>query len=98
MGMPIMYTIDKGERVYIMKKTLLFFGLILSMLTVSAEENVLQSIEIIPVKDTYNIVLNLLIEVRITKEKTIVENYSYTYGKEDELGKITDLKTYFYSF
>ena len=39
------------------KKTLLFFGLILSMLTVCAEENVLQSIEIVPVKDTYNIVL-----------------------------------------
>ena len=40
------------------KKTLLFFGLILSMLTVCAEENVLQSIEIVPVKDTYNIVLS----------------------------------------
>jgi hypothetical protein len=39
------------------KKTLLFFGLILSMLTVCAEENVLQTIEIVPVKDTYNIVL-----------------------------------------
>ena len=40
------------------KKTLLFFGLVLSMLTVCAEENVLQSIEIVPVKDTYNIVLS----------------------------------------
>ena len=39
------------------KKALLFFGLILSMLTVCAEDNVLQSIEIVPVKDTYNIVL-----------------------------------------
>lgn len=39
------------------KKTLLFLGLILSMLTVCAEENVLQTIEIVPVKDTYNIVL-----------------------------------------
>ena len=39
------------------KKTLLFIGLILSMLTVCAEENVLQQIEIVPVKDTYNIVL-----------------------------------------
>ena len=39
------------------KKTLLFFGLVLSMLTVCAEENVLQTIEIVPVKDTYNIVL-----------------------------------------
>ena len=41
-----------------MKKTLLFLGLILSMLTVCAEENVLQTIEIVPVKDTYNIVLS----------------------------------------
>ena len=40
-----------------MKKALLFIGLILSMLTVCAEENVLQTIEIVPVKDTYNIVL-----------------------------------------
>lgn len=40
-----------------MKKTLLFLGLIFSMLTVHAEDNVLQSIEIVPVKDTYNIVL-----------------------------------------
>ncbi len=40
-----------------MKKALLFIGLILSMLTVCAEDNVLQSIEIVPVKDSYNIVL-----------------------------------------
>ena len=40
-----------------MKRTLLFFGIFLSMLTAYAEENVLQSIEIVPVKDTYNIVL-----------------------------------------
>ncbi len=40
-----------------MKKVLLVLGLIFSMLTVCAEENVLQSIEIVPVKDTYNIVL-----------------------------------------
>ena len=40
------------------KKLLLFFVLLLSMLTVCAEENVLQSIEIVPVKDTYNIVLS----------------------------------------
>ena len=40
-----------------MKKTLLFFGIMLTMLSVSAEENVLQSIEIVPVKDSYNIVL-----------------------------------------
>ena len=40
-----------------MKRALLFLGLILSMLTVCAEDNVLQSIEIVPVKDSYNIVL-----------------------------------------
>ena len=40
-----------------MKRTLLFLGMFLSMLSVMAEDNVLQSIEIVPVKDTYNIVL-----------------------------------------
>ena len=40
-----------------MKKALLFLGIIVSMLAVQAEDNVLQSIEIVPVKDTYNIVL-----------------------------------------
>lgn len=40
-----------------MKRALLFFGLVLSMLTVCAEDNVLQSIEIVPAKDSYNIVL-----------------------------------------
>lgn len=39
------------------KKALLFIGMFLSMLVVCAEDNVLQSIEIVPVKDTYNIVL-----------------------------------------
>ncbi len=40
-----------------MKRVLLFLGMFLSMLSVMADENVLQSIEIVPVKDTYNIVL-----------------------------------------
>ena len=40
-----------------MKRTLLFIGILLSMLTVCAEDNVLQTIELVPVKDTYNIVL-----------------------------------------
>ena len=40
-----------------MKRVLLFFGMMFSMIAVSAQENVLQSIEIVPVKDTYNIVL-----------------------------------------
>lgn len=56
------------EREYFMiKRTLLFLGLILSMLTVCAEENVLQSIEIVPVKDTYNIVLTADKSVDIKK-------------------------------
>lgn len=51
-------TLLSREREYIiMKRTLLFLGMFLSMLSVCAEENVLQSIEIVPVKDTYNIVL-----------------------------------------
>ena len=40
-----------------MKRVLLLFGMMFSVLTAMAEENVLQSIEIEPVKDTYNIVL-----------------------------------------
>ena len=40
-----------------MKKSLLILGMFLSLLGVSAEDNVLQTIEIVPVKDTYNIVL-----------------------------------------
>lgn len=40
-----------------MKRVLLLFGLMFSMLNVMADENVLQSIEIEPVKDTFNIVL-----------------------------------------
>jgi len=40
-----------------MKRVLLLLGMIFSIASVSAEENVLQSIEIEPVKDSYNIVL-----------------------------------------
>ena len=40
-----------------MKKILLFLGMFVSILAAGAEENVLQTIEIVPVKDTYNIVL-----------------------------------------
>ena len=40
-----------------MKRVLLFFVMLLSVSTAFADENVLQSIEIEPVKDTYNIVL-----------------------------------------
>ena len=40
-----------------MKRVLLLFGMMFSVLTAFADENVLQSIEIEPVKDTFNIVL-----------------------------------------
>ena len=40
-----------------MKRVLLLFGMMFSVLTAFADENVLQTIEIEPVKDTYNIVL-----------------------------------------
>ncbi len=40
-----------------MKKILLFLGMSLSIMSVMADDNVLQTIEIVPVKDTYNIVL-----------------------------------------
>lgn len=49
------------------KKALLFFGLLFSILTVCAEDNVLQSIEIVPIKDTYNIVLTADKSVDIKK-------------------------------
>ena len=40
-----------------MKRVVLLFGIVCSMLSVYADENILQTIEIEPVKDTYNIVL-----------------------------------------
>jgi len=50
------YTGDKGESVF-MKRIMLLFGIAFSILSAYADENVLQTIEIEPVKDTYNIVL-----------------------------------------
>ena len=41
-----------------MKRVLLLFGMMFSVLTAFADENVLQSIEIEPVKDTFNIAIN----------------------------------------
>ena len=51
-----------------MKRVLLFFIMFLSMLSAVAEDNVLQTIEIIPVKDTYNIVLVADRAVDVKKE------------------------------
>lgn len=55
-GMTNLYTIVKGESIF-MKRVVLLFGICFSVLSVFAEDNVLQTIEIEPVKDTYNIVL-----------------------------------------
>lgn len=51
-----------------MKRVLLFFIMFLSMLSAVAEDNVLQTIEIVPVKDTYNIVLVADRAVDVKKE------------------------------
>lgn len=51
-------TLLSREREYInYEENVVILGMFLSMLSVCAEDNVLQSIEIVPVKDTYNIVL-----------------------------------------
>ena len=57
MGMPSMYTINQGRESIFMKRVVLLLGMVFSMMSVYADENVLQTIEIEPVKDTYNIVL-----------------------------------------
>ncbi len=57
MGMPSMYTINQGRESIFMKRVLLLLGIAFSMIPAMAVDNVLQTIEIEPVKDTYNIVL-----------------------------------------
>ncbi len=64
-----------------MKRTLLFLGMFLSMLAVSAEENVLQSIEIVPVKDTYNIVL--IADKAVDVKKTVKAPNQITLDMKD---------------
>ena len=51
-----MYTKNKGESVF-MKRMMLLLGILFSVVGAYASDNVLQTIEIEPVKDTYNIVL-----------------------------------------
>ena len=53
-----------------MKRVLLLLGMMFSLTAVMAEENVLQTIEIEPVKDTYNIVLvsDKVVDVKKTVE------------------------------
>ena len=64
-----------------MKRTLLFLGMFLSMMSVLAEENVLQSIEIIPVKDTYNIVL--VADKAVDVKKTVKATNQVTLDLKD---------------
>jgi len=47
---------------------------------------------------TYRIVLNLEIEKEKNEIKRIVEVYIFSYEEIDNIGKINDLKRYFYSF
>ena len=64
-----------------MKRVLLLFGIISSLLSVSAEENVLQTIEIEPIKDTYNIVL--VSDKAVDVKKTIQGSNKITLTMKD---------------
>ena len=64
-----------------MKKTLLFVGMMLSMLSVNASDNVLQTIEIVPVKDTYNIVL--VSDKAVDVRKTVQASNKITLNLKD---------------
>ena len=64
-----------------MKRVLLLFGLIFSIMGVHASENVLQAIEIEPVKDTYNIVL--VSDKAVDVKKTIQGSNKITLTMKD---------------
>lgn len=64
-----------------MKRVLLFIGMSLSVLSVFAEDNVLQTIEVEPVKDTYNIVLIADKAVNIKKE--VIDSNKITLSMKD---------------
>ena len=64
-----------------MKRVLLLFGIAFSISTAFAENNVLQSIEIEPVKDTYNIVL--VTDKAIDVKKTIQSSNKITLSMKD---------------
>ena len=66
-GMPSMYTINQGRESIFMKKVLLLLGIAFSVSSAFAAENVLQTIEIEPIKDTYNIVLSTDTAVNVKK-------------------------------
>ena len=64
-----------------MKRVLLLFGMMFSVLTAFADENVLQSIEIEPVKDTYNIVL--VSDKAVDVKKTVQASNKITLTMKD---------------
>lgn len=64
-----------------MKRVLLLFGMMFSVLTALADENVLQSIEIEPVKDTFNIVL--VSDKAVDVKKTIQGSNKITLTMKD---------------
>lgn len=64
-----------------MKRVLLLFGMMFSVLTAFADENVLQSIEIEPVKDTYNIVL--VSDKAVDVKKTVEASNKITLTMKD---------------
>ena len=64
-----------------MKRVLLIFGMLFSILTAFADENVLQTIEIEPVKDTYNILL--VSDKAVDVKKTIEASNKITLTLKD---------------
>lgn len=64
-----------------MKRVLLLFGMMFSVLSAFADENVLQSIEIEPVKDTFNIVL--VSDKAVDVKKTIQSSNKITLSMKD---------------
>ena len=64
-----------------MKRVLLLFGMMFTVLSAFADENVLQSIEIEPVKDTYNIVL--VSDKAVDVKKTIQGSNKITLSMKD---------------
>ena len=64
-----------------MKRVLLLLGIMFSMLSVLADENVLQSIEIEPVKDTFNIVL--VSDKAVDVKKTVQASNKITLSMKD---------------
>jgi len=79
-GMPNLYYIDKGERVF-MKRVLLLLAMLFTTSSVLASDNVLQSIEIEPVKDTYNIVL--VSDKAVDVKKTVQASNKITLTMKD---------------